>query len=152
METRIAIASVLSAAILQLRFASGVPTGRPSRAASDGMGSNELVASLSACRSAAVRNLIVRASIIIIYSRKINAFDEIHLKEQQSSILLSPSDTTPFWKSLKALTLLEDLVANGTEVNDIYSDIMATYELMKPLICSYVSEKGLVNVQTIIDK
>ena len=99
--------------------------------------------------SAAVRNLIVRASIIIIYSRKINAFDEIHLKEQQSSILLSPSDTTPFWKSLKALTLLEDLVANGTEVNDIYSDIMATYE---PLICSYVNEKGLVNVQTIIDK
>ena len=162
METRIAIASVLSVAILQLRFASGVPTGRPSRAASDGMGYNELVASLSA-GSAAVLYLMVRTSIII-YSRKINAFDEIHLKAQQSlSILPSPSDTTQqdtFWKSLQALThlsgefaQLEDLVANGNDVND--SDIMVTYELMKPLkrnLCSYVREKGLINVQTSIDK
>ena len=154
METRIAIASVLAAAILQLRFASGVPTGRPNRAASDGMGYNELVASLSA-GSAAVFHLMVRDSIII-YSHKINAFDEIHLKKQQSLILPSPSDTTPFWTSLKALTAfaqLEDLVAKGNEVND--SDIMVTNELMKPLkrnLCSYVSEKGLVNVQTSIDK
>eukprot|EP00731_Ephydatia_muelleri_P018171 Em0011g211a len=118
METRIAIASVLAAAILQLRFASGVPTGRPNRAASDGMGYNELVASLSA-GSAAV----------------------FHLMKQQSLILPSPSDTTPFWTSLKALTAfaqLEDLVAKGNEVND--SDIMVTNELMKPLkrnLCSY---------------
>ena len=148
METRIAFASVLSVAILQMRFASGVPTERPSRAASDGMGYNELVASLSA-GSAAVLYLMVRASIII-YSRKINAFDEIHLKAQQSlSKLPSPSDTTQqdtFWKPLQALThlsgefaQLEDLVANGNDVND--SDIMVTYELMKPLkrnLCSYV--------------
>ena len=147
METRIAFASVLSVAILQMRFASGVPTERPSRAASDGMGYNELVASLSA-GSAAVLYWMVRASIII-YSSKINAFDEIHLKAQQSlSILPSPSDTTQqdTWKSLQALThlsgefaQLEDLVANGNDVND--SDIMVTYELMKPLkrnLCSYV--------------
>ena len=44
-------------------------------------------------------------------------------------------------------------MAKGNEVND--SDIMVTNELMKPLkrnLCSYVSEKGLVNVQTSIDK
>ncbi|KAL5487240.1 hypothetical protein EMCRGX_G019817 [Ephydatia muelleri] len=173
METRIAFASVLSVAILQMRFASGVPTERPSRAASDGMGYNELVASLSA-GSAAVLYWMVRASIII-YSSKINAFDEIHLKAQQSlSILPSPSDTTQqdsdtFWKQLQALThlsgefaQLEDLVANGNDVND--SDIMVTYELMKPLkrnLCSYAttvlgpsfncSRKELQNLQRKLD-
>ncbi|KAL5487242.1 hypothetical protein EMCRGX_G019820 [Ephydatia muelleri] len=108
------------------------------------MGYNELVASLSA-GSAAVFNLMVRDSIII-YSHKINAFDEIHLKNQQSLILPSPPGTTPFWTSLKALTAfaqLGDLVAKGNEVND--SDIMVTNELMKPLkrnLCSYAFELG----------
>eukprot|EP00731_Ephydatia_muelleri_P018169 Em0011g209a len=116
METRIAFASVLSVAILQMRFASGVPTERPSRAASDGMGYNELVASLSA------------GSAAVLY----------WMAQQSLSILPSPSDTTQqdsdtFWKQLQALThlsgefaQLEDLVANGNDVND--SDIMVTME------------------------